>query len=85
METTKEKLQEEAARHKVETLEKKAEVAKAEVQEKVDEIKIGVVDLAEQAQDKWEELKDNGIINYLADFKKWHADNTDFFESADFR
>lgn len=58
METTKEKLQEEAARHKVETAEKKGEVAKAELKEKVDDVKIGAADLAEKAQDKWEDIKD---------------------------
>lgn len=58
METTKENLQEEAARYKVETVEKKGEVAKAEFKEKVDDVKIGAADLAEKAQDKWEDVKD---------------------------
>jgi hypothetical protein len=58
METTKEKLHEEAARHKVETVGKKGEVAKAELQEKVDDVKIGAADLAEKARDKWEDIKD---------------------------
>lgn len=58
METTKEKLHEEAARHKVETAEKKGEVVKAELQEKVDDVKIGAANLAEKAQDKWEDIKD---------------------------
>jgi hypothetical protein len=58
METTKEKLQEDAARHKIETAEKKGEVAKAEFTEKVDDVKIGAADFAEKAQDKWEDVKD---------------------------
>ena len=58
METTKEKLMEEAAQHKVETMDKKVDVAKAEVTEKVDSVKIGAADLAEKAEDKWEETKE---------------------------
>lgn len=58
METTKEKMKEAAARHKVETAEKKVEVIKAEIQEKVDDVKIGAADLAEKAEEKWEEAKD---------------------------
>ena len=58
MKTTKEELLEEAAKHKAETAEKKAEVLKSEFKEKVDDVKIGAVELAEKAKEKWENLKD---------------------------
>jgi len=58
MKTTKEELLEEAAKHKAETAEKKGEVLKSELKEKVDDVKIGAVDLAEKAKDKWEDVKE---------------------------
>lgn len=58
METTKEKLMEEAAQHKADTVDKKVDVAKAEVTEEVDSVKIGAADLAEKAGDKLDEAKD---------------------------
>lgn len=58
MKTTKEELLEDAARHKAETAEKKAEVAKSEFKEKVDDVKIGAANLAEKAEEKWENFKD---------------------------
>lgn len=58
MKTTKEELLEDAAKHKAETAEKKAEVAKSEFNEKVDDVKIGAADLAEKAEEKWEDFKD---------------------------
>jgi ElaB/YqjD/DUF883 family membrane-anchored ribosome-binding protein len=58
MTSTKEELLKEAAQHKAETIEKKVDVAKAELQEKTDEAKIGAADLAEKAQDKWGDLKE---------------------------
>ena len=58
METTKEKLMEEAAQHKAETVGKKVELTKAEVTEKIDSVKIGAADLAEKTGEKLEEAKD---------------------------
>ncbi|MEA5428731.1 hypothetical protein [Arcicella lustrica] len=58
METTKEQIKKEAAKHKAETLAKKAEVLKAEATEKIDEAKLGALDLAEKAADKFEEIKE---------------------------
>ena len=58
MTNTKEELLKEAGKHKAETLEKRAEVAKAELQEKIDSIKIGTVELGEKNQDKLKNLKD---------------------------
>ena len=57
MEMTKEKLMEEAAQHKVDTMDKKVDVAKAEVTEKVDSVKIMAADLAEKAGDELNEAK----------------------------
>lgn len=58
METTKEELMDEAARHRVDTVDKKVDVAKAEAQETVDSVKIGAVNMAEDADNKWEDIKD---------------------------
>ncbi len=55
---TKEELIKEAAEHKAETLEKKAGVAKAELNEKIDDVKIGAATAAEKADSKWENFKD---------------------------
>lgn len=57
METTKEQIEKEALKHKAETLAKKAEVLKAEATEKLDEVKLGALDLAEKAADKFEDIK----------------------------
>jgi len=59
MKTTKEELLEEAAKHKAETAEKKGEVLKSELKEKVDDVKIGAVDLADRAAAKKKEMKED--------------------------
>lgn len=59
MENTKEQLENEAAQRHMDTLEKKADVAKAEVKETVSDVKLGAVNLAEKASDRAEDLKDD--------------------------
>ena len=65
METTKEKLMEEAAQHKAEIVGKKVELAKAEATERIDSVKIGAADLAEKAGEKLEEANDSKIRSPL--------------------
>jgi ElaB/YqjD/DUF883 family membrane-anchored ribosome-binding protein len=59
MENTKEQLEKEVAQRHMDTMEKKADVAKAEVKETVSDVKLGAVNLADKASDKAEELKDD--------------------------
>ena len=59
MENTKEQLENELAQRRVDTMDKKADLAKAEVNEAVSDTKLGVVNLADNASDKAEDLKDD--------------------------
>ena len=59
MENTKEQLEKEVAQRQMETMDKKADVAKAEVKETVSDAKLGAANLADKASDKAEDLKDD--------------------------
>jgi hypothetical protein len=59
MDNKKEELLDKAAEQKAETFDKKVALAKAKLQEKVDDVKIGAVDLKEKASEKWDDLKEN--------------------------
>lgn len=65
MENTKEQLENEKAERQMDTLDKKVAVLKAEAKETVSDVKLGVVNLAEKADDlkenasdTWENVKD---------------------------
>lgn len=59
MENTKEQLENESAQRHVETMDKKANLAKAEMNEAISDTKLGAVNLANNASDKAEDLKDD--------------------------
>ncbi len=59
MENTKEQLEKEAAQRHMDTLDKKADVVGAQVKETVSDVKLGAVNLVDNASDKAEDLKDD--------------------------
>ncbi len=59
MENTKEQLEKEAAQRHMDTMDKKADVMGAEAKETYSEAKLGAVNLADNASNKAEDLKDD--------------------------
>ena len=59
MENTKEQLENENAQHHMDTLDKKADVMKAQTKEAVSDAKLRAVNLADKASDKADDLKED--------------------------
>ena len=59
MENTKEQLEKEAAQRHMDTMDRKADVIGAQVDETVTDAKLGAVNMADKASDKAEDLKDD--------------------------
>lgn len=59
MENTKEQLENEQAAHHMDTLNKKADVMKAEVKETVSDAKVGAANLADNVANKADNLKED--------------------------